>query len=120
MEKPAQMDAISALKDWSKWLIGLNTVLGGGCLTVLQTGNMQGLPRIFLVTAIITFVLSVLFSVLLGRVLASLTEHLPTAESIYHFHDELGMSVKQLARAQLLSFVLACLFMGLWLALKIA
>ena len=120
MEKPAQMDAISALKDWSKWLIGLNTVFGGGCLSVLQTNTVQGLPRIFLVAAIITFVVSVLFSILLGRVLASLTEHLPTTESIYRFRDDLGMSVGQLARAQLLTFLLACLFMGLWLALKIA
>lgn len=28
MEKTTQMDAIASLKDWSKWLIGLNTTLG--------------------------------------------------------------------------------------------
>ncbi len=120
MESSAQLSAVNALKDWSKWLIGLNTVIGGGCLTVLQSGNAQGLIRLFLILAIISFLLSVICSVLLGRVLASLAEHLPTTESIYHFRDGLGMSVKQLARLQLIMFMLAGLFMGLWLALKIA
>ena len=119
MEKTTQMDAIVALKDWSKWLIGLNTTLGGGCLTILQTGNVQGLTRLFLIAAIITFLLSVVCSILLGRVLAALTEHLPTERSIYHFSDRFGISVKHLARAQLLTFLLAGVFMAIWLALKI-
>jgi multidrug efflux pump subunit AcrB len=119
MEKTTQMDAITALNNWSKWLIGLNTTLGGGCLTILQTGNVQGLTRTFLIAAIITFLLSVLCSILLSRVLASLTEHLPTERSIYYFSDGFGVSVKHLARAQLLTFLLADALMAVWLMLKI-
>lgn len=119
MEKSAQLDAINALKDWSKWLIGLNTVLGGGCLTVLEIGKVWGLQRFFVIVAIIAFLLSVLCAILLGRVLASLAEHLPTVESIYHFQDGMGLSVGQLARLQLVAFLLAAFFMGIWLALKL-
>lgn len=119
MEKSAQLDAINALRDWSRWLIGLNTVLGGGCLTILQTGTMTGMPRLFMILAIVAFLLSVLCAILLGRVLASLVEHIPTVASIYQFSDDMGLSVKHLARLQLVIFLLACLFMGIWLALKI-
>jgi ABC-type Na+ efflux pump permease subunit len=119
MEKSAQLDAINALRDWSRWLIGLNTVLGGGCLTILQTGNMAGMPRLFMILAIIAFLVSVLSAILLGRTLASLVEHIPTVASIYQFRDDMGLSVRQLARLQLVIFLLACGFMGIWLALKI-
>ncbi|MEB4590384.1 hypothetical protein VSS37_05285 [Candidatus Thiothrix sp. Deng01] len=119
MEKSAQMDAINALRDWSRWLIGMNSVLGGGCLTILQTGNSAGMSRLFMVLAIITFLASVLCAILLGRALASLVERLPTVDSIYQYKDGMGLSIKHLARLQLLIFLLACLFMGIWLALKI-
>lgn len=118
MEKSTQLDAVNALKDWSRWLIGLDTVLGGGCLTVLEIGKVWGLQRLFVILAIIAFLVSILCAILLGRVLASLVERLPTAESIYRFSED-GLSVRQLARLQLLAFLLACLFMGLWQLLKI-
>lgn len=118
MEKSTQLDAANALKDWSRWLIGLNTVLGGGCLTVLEASNVWGLQRLFVILAILAFLTSILCAILLGRVLASLVEHLPTVESIYRFSND-GLSIKQLARLQLLAFLLACLFMGIWIVLKI-
>ncbi|SEA08308.1 hypothetical protein SAMN05660964_00861 [Thiothrix caldifontis] len=119
MDKSVQMDAVNALKDWSRWLIGLNTVLGGGCLAILQTGNMAGMSRMFMVLAIVAFLGSVLCAILLGRALASLVEHIPTVNSIYEFTNGMGLSVKRLAQLQLLIFLLACLCMGIWLVLKI-
>jgi len=89
MDKSVQMDAINALRDWSRWLIGLNTVLGGGCLTILQSGTMVGTSRLFMVLAIVAFLGSVLCAILLGRVLASLVEHIPTVNSIYEFTDRM-------------------------------
>lgn len=118
MEAKTQLEAVNALKDWSKWLMGLNTVLGGSCLTILEIGKVWGLTRLFVVLAIIAFLASVLCAILQGRVLASLVEHLPTTESVYRFSDDMGLSVKQLARLQLLTFLLACLFMGLWILMK--
>lgn len=119
METKTQLEAVNALKDWSKWLIGMNTLLGGSCLSILEISKVWGLSRLFIVLAIICFLASVLCAIGLTRMLASLIEHLPSTESIYQFRDEPGFSVRQLARLQLLAFLLASLFMGLWLLLKL-
>lgn len=118
-----QHKAVESLRDWSKWLIGINFAAATGCVVVLQ-GGVKGPPRPFLMLAIGAFALSVLSSAVLVRVLATLTEALPlrseTGElrSIYGYSAGLGLSVRGLARLQLGLLILGAVFFLLWVALK--
>ncbi len=131
MNRQINLDAAKAVNEyvkiiaeWNKLLVGLNVVMGGGCLTILQNSAAQGLLRTFLVLAIIAFVVSTLFSVLLmGQALAvftNLAARLPTAEeSPPNFDTWSNRAITILTRLQLSAFVLACLFLGIWVTLKL-
>lgn len=114
---------VKVITEWNKLLVGLNVVMGGGCLTILQNSAAQGLTRTFLVLAIIAFVISTLFSVLLmGQALAMFTNisQLPTSEESPPTLDRWSnMIIKILTRLQLIAFILACLFLGIWVTLKL-
>lgn len=118
----SQKNAIDALNDWSKWVIGIGFMVGVGCVVVfLEAG--EGLPRIFLILAISAFALSVLSAVLFRYALALTVEQLPLAgaegqhKSIYDHPMGGGLSVGHLARAQLGTMVLGALFFMAWVIL---
>jgi preprotein translocase subunit SecG len=120
-----KFDAIKAVSEWNKLLVGLNAGMGGGCLTILQNSPAQGLTRTFLVLAIIAFVGSMLCTVvMMGQALAAITvlsDEIPTVGNIYGSgNTDSQRSMKILARLQLITFVFACLFLGIWVALKLA
>lgn len=123
MDKENQLNTIDALRDWSKWLIGIDFTAATGCVVVLQ-GGVKGPPRPFLMLAIGAFALSVLCSALLVRVLAALTEHLPlrdasgATKSIYDYTICCGLSIRVLARLQLTLLILGGLFFLTWVVLK--
>ncbi|MDQ5768822.1 hypothetical protein [Thiothrix subterranea] len=114
---------VKVITEWNKLLVGLNVVMGGGCLTILQNSAAQGLTRTFLVLAIVAFVISTLFSVLLmGQALAMFTNisQLPTSEESPPTLDRWSNTIiKILTRLQLIAFILACLFLGIWVTLKL-
>jgi len=77
MDQDSQKHAIDSLRDWSKWLIGVDFAAATGCVIVLQGGDPAGIARLLLVLAITSFALSVLCAIVLTRVLASVVERLP-------------------------------------------
>lgn len=123
MNEESQLRAAESLRDWSKWLIGVNFAAATGCVVVLQ-GGVKGPPRPFLMLAIAAFALSVLSSALLVRVLAALAEALPLRSeagelrSIYGYSAGLGISVRGLARLQFGFLILGVVFFLLWVVLK--
>lgn len=123
MDESNQHKAIEALRDWSKWLIGVNFAAATGCVVVLQAG-VKGPPRPFLLLAIAAFALSVLCSAILVRVLASLVEKLPFKDinergsSIYLYKPFKLLSLKLLSWLQLFLFMLGITFFLLWVVLK--
>lgn len=118
-----QLKAVESLRDWSKWLIGINFAAATGCVVVLQ-GGVTGPPRPFLMLAIGAFALSVLSSAVLVRALASLVEELPLRGedgdpvSIYDYSLGWGLSARGLARLQLGLLILGVVFFLLWVILK--
>lgn len=124
LDNSLKLDAVKSINDWSKLLISLNAGMGGGCLTILQNSAAQGMTRTFLVAAILAFVTSMLFSVLLmGQVLVaftSMSEDVPTVGNVYKSRDGMsGLAVKVLSRLQIITFSVACILLGIWVALKL-
>lgn len=122
MDRESQKDAVEAMTEWSRWLLGIDFLAATGCVIILQ-GGVSGLSRPFLILAICAFALSVLCAMLLGRLLVSVVERLPlldtngTARSI---HDEpvLGrLSVGHLAHCQMLLLALGGVFFVAWIVL---
>ena len=111
MDVERQTAAVDSLREWSKWSIGLGFLSATGCVLVLQ-GDVPPLAQIFLVLAISTFAASVLCSILLLRVLATLVERLPVLDaqgsfrSIYQQRLLPGLTVARIAAAQLLFLML--------------
>lgn len=122
MNETSQKNAIDALHDWSKWVIGIALTAGVGCVIVFRDAD-EGLPRIFLILAIGAFSLSVLSAVFLRHALALTVERLPLAgsegeqKSVYDHILGGGISIGYLARAQLITMVLGALFLMAWLIL---
>ncbi|SEO55720.1 hypothetical protein [Aquisalimonas asiatica] len=112
MDQDTQKHAIDSLRDWSKWLIGVDFAAATGCVVVLQGGDPQGLARLFLVLAIAAFALSVLCAVILTRSLASVVERLPLtgAEgqpvSTSGYRIGAGVTIGGLASAQIVLMTL--------------
>jgi hypothetical protein len=123
MDKESQQNAVDSLRDWSKWLIGIDFAAATGCVVVLQ-GGVEGPPRPFLILAICAFALSVLCSVLLVRVLASIVEQLPLVGddgkpiSIYDHLACWNITIAHLAHIQLILLVLGGIFFLTWVYLK--
>lgn len=114
MTENGQLRALEALREWSKWLIGVAFTAATGCVIVLQ-GGVPPVAQLALVLAITAFTLGVLCSALLLRALASLAEHLPVSDSrgIDGQPAWIGLTIGQIARAQLLCLSLGALcFLG--------
>lgn len=122
MNETSQKNAIDALDDWSKWVIGIGFAAGVGCVVIFLEAA-DGLPRIFLILAISAFALSMLSAVFLRHALALTVERLPLAgaegqqNSVYDHLTSGRISIGHLARAQLSTIVLGALFFMAWVIL---
>lgn len=123
MDEEHQEKAIDSLRDWSKWLIGLNFSATTGCVIVLQQGVGPNLKP-FLFIAILLFALSVLSAALVVGMLASLIQALPLRDesgsvcSIYDYRIWGWASLGILVRLQFVLFTLGVFFFLAWVAFK--
>ena len=119
MDRERQKDAVDAMKEWSKWLIGLDFLAASGCVIILQ-GGVTGLARPLLMLAIAAFALSVLCAVVLVRMLVGVAERLPLLDadgqlrSIDNEPVLVGLTVGHLAHAQMILFGLGGIFFVGW------
>jgi hypothetical protein len=111
MDAARQKDAIEALHDWSRWVIGLGFTAGAGCVVLLRDAG-DGPARGFLIGGIAAFALAVLAAILLRHALSLTVERLPltdargAAMSIHDHRPGGRASIRLLARAQLVLLVL--------------
>ena len=123
MDEGMQQKALESVRDWSKWLVGVNLAAGAGCVAVLQTG-VGGVPRIFLLAAIGFFGLALLVGATLMAMLPGLMERLPVEDgagrlvSVYQGGLWLGMHVRTLVLVQFGLFVLALITFAGWVLTK--
>lgn len=123
MDEGLQQKALESVRDWSKWLVGVNLAAGAGCVAVLQTG-VGGVPRIFLLAAIGFFGLALLVGAGLMALLPSLMEQLPVQNSagrlvsVYEGALWRGMRVRTLVLVQFSLFVLALIAFAGWVLTK--
>lgn len=123
MDKEQQEKAIDALRNWSKWLIGLDFTAGTGCIIVLQGGVGPGL-KLLLVMAIMFFSFSAVIAALLTGILTDVVQRCPlcdeagTIQSIYHHYVWRGVSLGLLVKTQFVLFVLGIFVLLSWVALK--
>jgi hypothetical protein len=124
MDEKGQVRAIESLRDWSKWLIGLNLAAASGCVLVLQTANVRAAVTPFLVIAIALFALSIFCSVFLVQQLARVAEILPLRDSdgnpttVFNRKVAAGLSVGAIAVVQLVFLGSASFFFILWVIMK--
>ena len=122
MDAARQKDAIEALHDWSRWVIGLGFTAGGGCIVILREAG-DGPARNFLIGGIAAFALAVLVAVFLRHALSLTVEQLPLSGSkdrpgsIHTHRPSLGLSIGLLARAQLLLMLLGTASLMGWVIL---
>ncbi len=122
MDEQSQQKAIDALRDWSKWLIGLNVFSAAGCVTILEVGVSSTLKP-FLVGAILFFALSGMAAALLIVVLAGIVQKCPlrdeegTVQSIFDHYVWQKVSLGLLVRLQLVLFALGVLNLLIWVTL---
>lgn len=123
MNEGRQQQALELVRDWSKWLVGVNLAAGAGCVAVLQSG-VGGLPRIFLLAAIGCFGLALLIGAALMALMPGLVERLPVRNeegrlvSVYEGRLWQGMRVRTLVTVQFGLFVLALIAFGGWVLTK--
>jgi hypothetical protein len=106
-----QHEAITALRDWSKWLIGLDFAAATGCVVVLERGVAASA---FLILAVAAFALSVATSVIVVRILAGMVEDLPVVDesgNVTTIYDHRVWGATSLAT--LVVFQMATFFGGL-------
>jgi hypothetical protein len=124
MDHSGQERAIQSLRDWCKWLIGLDFGVGAGCVAIFVQSPSSVAVTPFLVAAIAFFVISLGCSVLLLRELAYLTEHLPFLDengeltTIFGEPGEAGFSIGALATSQLLLSATAVALFFAWVISK--
>jgi hypothetical protein len=117
MDDTRQQKAIDSLRDWSKWLIGLDFAAVTGCVVVLQR---DAIDSPFLTLAIAAFAFSVVASILVVRSLAYLIEVLPLTdannelESIYQYRVFGSLLLGHLVYIQTGLFLAAVLFFLAW------
>lgn len=119
-----QQQAVEALSDWSKWIIGIDIAAATGCVVVLQ-GGAQGAAKVFLVLAIGAFLCAVLCAAMLVRILASLVEEVPLGNDnnpkpIHQHEVWRGISIGRVSYVQFLLLVLGVTFLFAWVVLKLA
>jgi hypothetical protein len=123
-ERQQQEKAVESLRDWCKWMIGLNLTMGAGCVLVLLRGVSATL-KTSLVSAIIFFGVSMIIAALIIAVLPSIIQRLPLYENserrpsnIYTAYVAPLLTLKILASLQYAFFVLGIIFLFTWIVLK--
>ncbi|MEX2598584.1 MAG: hypothetical protein WD533_02900 [Dehalococcoidia bacterium] len=120
MNEARQEKAIETLKDWSKWLLGLDFAAIVGCVVILDNAAGSFAVTPFLVAAIVFFAISIAFSVFLPRELARVAEVLPLRDpdgnfvSVFQHKVTTGLSIGAIARLQLLSLGAGAFFFLVW------
>ena len=120
MNEERQQQALSSLREWSKWLVGVKLAAAAGCVAVLQ-GGAAGVARLFLLAAIVFFALALLAGATLMATLPGLIERLPVQDGAGHpqsIYDGAlwgGLRVRTLVLVQFGLFVLALLAFAGWL-----
>lgn len=123
MDEKRQEKAIDVLRDWSKWLIGVDFFAASGCVIILERG-VPLLLQPFLVGAVVLFALSVVTSALVLGLLAILVETLPLRDesgATYSIYDHLvwrQVSLGLLARLQFALLAIGVAFFLAWVVLK--
>ncbi len=118
-----QEKALEALKDWSKWIVSLNFGAATGCVIILQNG-VSSLVRMYLITAVLFFFLSILIASFIFVLLPAIIQKLPIQTkskqmiSIFDYQFASFFNLRMLVSMQLLFFVIGvgCLFT--WILLK--
>jgi hypothetical protein len=123
MDTVYQEKAIEAVRDWCKWLIGLNFSSVTGCAIVVERGADAALQP-FLFGAILLFALSAVVAALVLGILPSMVQRLPlhdrsgALQNIYTYHVWEGITLGRLIRLQFGLFVLAIPCFLTWVAFK--
>jgi hypothetical protein len=123
MTDGGQEKAIESIRDWSKSLIGLELAAGAGCVVILQQG-VGGLPRVFLIAAIVAFGLALATAALILGLTPSVLQQLPLRDpegsdlNIYDCHVWRGLRLKTVVQLQYLFFAAAIVFFVTWVILK--
>ena len=118
-----QHEPIETFREWNRYLVGFSFAAGSGCIVVFLGGS-AGLPRVFLLAAIITFALCALSSMLLAMMLVSVVERLPPHDDpdavvrITNCRLPVGCSVGTLSWLQFGLLVLAVIFLVVWVLLQ--
>lgn len=126
MDETRQERAIEALRDWSKWLIGLNFAAATGCVIILQNASGVGPVTPFLLAAIASFVLSVFSSTVLVRELARIVELLPLRDhggevtTVFEHKLAARLPLDILAKVQLAFLGVGVLFFIVWVVIGTA
>ena len=113
MHAQNQENALDSLRDWSKWLIGLNVFATTGCIVKIEQVKVGNVGfSAFLVGAVLCFVLSNLVAVGIVGAHAALVDALPVQngsgapQSIFTYRVYGGVSLGLLARLQFILFIL--------------
>lgn len=123
-ERQQQEKAVDSLRDWCKWMIGLNLTMGTGCVLVLLRGVSATL-KTYLVGAVLFFAFSIIAASLITAVLPSIVQRLPIYDdsakkicSIYTVRVAPSLTLKSLAGLQYALFVLGIISLFTWIVLK--
>lgn len=123
MNLERQEKAIDALRDWSKWLISLNTISFGGCAFMVAQGA-SSVIKPFLVFAIILFALAIVTAAIMLGALVSVVQGLPLqtetgkASSIFDHIVWRRTSLGQLVKLQVGLFGAGLVLVLIWIILK--
>jgi hypothetical protein len=124
MNEPQQQEkALDSLRDWNKWLIGLNFFTGTGCVIMLQQG-VSPLLMPFLVGAILLFALSTIVTALVSGIRPTLVQALPlrdefgALQSIYDYAVWQEVPLRRFVWLQFLLFVFGIICLLGWVMLK--
>lgn len=118
-----QEKALEVVKDWSKWLAGLNFGSAAGCILMLQQG-ISVLVRVYLVSAVLFFSISLLISSLIFLLLPIVIQKLPLhtkskgALSIYDYELFQSVTLRLLVGTQFGFFVVGIISLFTWVMLK--
>ncbi len=123
MDFVRQHQALCALREWFRWMIGFGFAAGSGCVLVL-VGGAGGLPRVLLIAAIISFALSILITFLLGMATVRFDERAPVRDesgtmiSIRDYRLPVGISLGALSWVALSLLMIATAFVIGWVLVR--
>jgi hypothetical protein len=124
MDEARQEKAVESLRDWCKWVIGLDFGAVVGCVFILENGQATLVITPFLVIASAFFAISIVCSVLLIRQLVQVAEDLPLRDSggnlisLFQHKIGAGLSIGDLTTLQLVSLGAGGSFFMAWVVIR--